>query len=131
MPDQPKKLRRIKRRVKPSEQPIEVRVAKLEAQMEEVSEYVTQELGEEGEFQVQLMTFLCHVTATIADMRDAAMVADANIHAGNVRDGIRAFTDVLTEVCDIYDKKEILKRMFPELGYQIDDLLRNQDGTNR
>lgn len=127
MTDKPK--RRVQARNKPST-PEESHVRSAQ-QIAALSDYVYEQLGEEGEFQSELMRLLAHILATISDLRDAAAMAQTSIHSGNLREALQVLMDVVEATCDIEEKRAILENLFPDDVGEIDTLLRNPDGTRR
>lgn len=105
--------------------------ARLASEVAQLRTYVHQELGEEGELQAELAAMFSHMLATISDLRDAAVIAQAELQSGNIRDALTAFFDVVTATCDITDKRLQLEQTFPDYIEEIDALLRNPDGTSR
>jgi hypothetical protein len=105
--------------------------AKLASEVAQLRTYVYQELGEEGEFQSELVGMFSHLLATVSDLRDAAVIAQSELQSGNIRDALTAFFDVVEATCDISDKRVQLEQAFPDYIEDIDALLRNPDGTSR
>jgi len=110
-------MRINRRREKPSD---EVRISQLEAKVAKMEE--TQQREQ------QISVLLTHIVGTVADLRDSASIANAELHAGNIRDSIRSFYDAVEGVCDVEDKMNLLVAAFPEYKVEIEQAMKRRDG---
>lgn len=119
--------RRVGRRV---EDTVEVKLARISAELETLDRYVKDQLGENGEMETGLVGLFCLLVATISDIRDAAILGSALAHSSeNSKAAIESFFDVVIECCDITEKRQLLTQAFPNSLGEIDTYLRRQDGT--